>query len=323
MGQKKGKLGCHGSMCLMEEARVVMRHVPKVNSLGPPETSRALGEHARRVLLARWTTLLHYRAACLVHDDVDTVHDLRVATRRMRAALDLFRTCLPGDDIDAAYGQVRRLTRGVGRLRDVDEALLFFGQIATEYVTKSRMFAGLLRHLGERRSRESKRVRKRLKRFPTDEIGTGVVRLGDALAAGDMERATRRHAPTLTGYFFACSIRLFDSIEQLQALAGPEEHVTQRHALRIAIKRWRYFMEICGDVFGVDYRLLLEQLKEYQTLLGHLNDLAVFAALADECGLSDEERRLLVPLAALQSKEYLLRFAALSAEHPLRYEFRI
>lgn len=284
---------------------------------------QSLGGHARQVLLSRWDTLLRHRDACLVHDDVDTVHDLRVASRRMRAALDLFRTYLPGDDIDAVYGLVRRLTRGVGRLRDLDEALLFFGRSATESVAEPRLFAGLLHHLGERRFRESKRVRKLLKRFPLDEIGAVVMRLGAALVAEDAAEANQPHHPSLAGYFSACGIRLFGRVEQLQAQAAPEEHVTQRHALRIAIKRWRYFMEICGAAFGVDYHMLLEQLKEYQTLLGHLNDLAVFAALADEYGLGDEERRLLVPLVKRQNKEYLARFATLTEKRPLHYEFRL
>ena len=53
-------------------------------------------------------------------DDIERIHDMRVATRRMRSALALFEKCLPGKKAKAWNKQMRRVTRALGAARDAD-----------------------------------------------------------------------------------------------------------------------------------------------------------------------------------------------------------
>ena len=46
--------------------------------------------------------------------DVEHVHQLRVATRRARAALDIFADCLPDGAFTAAKKQLRKIRRAAG-----------------------------------------------------------------------------------------------------------------------------------------------------------------------------------------------------------------
>ncbi|HVW17594.1 MAG TPA: CHAD domain-containing protein, partial [Solirubrobacteraceae bacterium] len=53
-------------------------------------------------------------------DDVERVHDMRVATRRLRAALEVFEPCFPPKPYAAALREVKRLADALGARRDPD-----------------------------------------------------------------------------------------------------------------------------------------------------------------------------------------------------------
>jgi CHAD domain-containing protein len=55
--------------------------------------------------------------------DIERVHDMRVATRRLRAVLEIFATCFPRDDHRAVLRDVKRLADALGERRDPDVQL--------------------------------------------------------------------------------------------------------------------------------------------------------------------------------------------------------
>ena len=63
---------------------------------------------------------------CRTSAAVDAVHDLRVATRRLREALRLFGPWLPGEETRRVRRRLRQITRGLGPVRDQDVALEFY-----------------------------------------------------------------------------------------------------------------------------------------------------------------------------------------------------
>jgi len=60
---------------------------PKPERL-PPDSATIL-ERSRGVFFAQWEELLRLRRAVLKTSDLDDIHDLRVASRRFRAAVEL------------------------------------------------------------------------------------------------------------------------------------------------------------------------------------------------------------------------------------------
>ena len=56
-------------------------------------------------------------------DDVERVHDMRVATRRLRAALEIFEPCFPRKRHRKALKQVKALADALGERRDRDVAI--------------------------------------------------------------------------------------------------------------------------------------------------------------------------------------------------------
>ena len=274
------------------------------------------------ILLVRWKNLLSDREACLRHDDVDTVHDLRVSTRRLRSALNIFGQFYDNSQKTWAKGAVRQLTRQIGLLRDLDEGLLFFSQQNKDdsIYGKEKPFLPLLRELQSRRNKEAAKVRVLLKRLDRNVIEKHLKRIS---AASEPEScySDQLGVISLPGYLSEASIRLYNDIYEFLPPACTTQDVIQRHDLRIAIKRWRYFLEIVSEISGQDYSSKLELLKDYQNLLGHLNDLEVFWNLANECRINVGEHLNLQRVLNGKRDVYLLRLAELAELRPLRYEF--
>lgn len=56
----------------------------------------------------------------LAVDHIEALHDMRVATRRLRAALEIFEPCFPRTPFRDALGEVKRLADALGERRDRD-----------------------------------------------------------------------------------------------------------------------------------------------------------------------------------------------------------
>ncbi|GIK78772.1 MAG: CHAD domain-containing protein [Acidobacteria bacterium] len=87
------------------------------------------GEVAARVLEVRCRELIDSSAGVLDTADVERVHDMRVATRRLRAALEIFRPCLPAAAA-ATLKEVKGLADALGRRRDADVAIAMLTDFA-------------------------------------------------------------------------------------------------------------------------------------------------------------------------------------------------
>jgi CHAD domain-containing protein len=53
-------------------------------------------------------------------DDIERVHDMRVATRRLRAALEIFEPCFPEAQHSDALSEVKAVADALGERRDAD-----------------------------------------------------------------------------------------------------------------------------------------------------------------------------------------------------------
>ena len=65
-------------------------------------------------------------------DDIEPLHDMRVATRRLRAALEVYAPCFPSKRHRKALKRVKRLADALGERRDRDVAIEFLVGFAAE-----------------------------------------------------------------------------------------------------------------------------------------------------------------------------------------------
>jgi CHAD domain-containing protein len=102
------------------------------------------------------------------------------------------------------------------------------------------------------------------------------------------------------------------------------ERAEERHTLRIAVKKWRYFNELLAQLWlrRLDRQVAL--LKRYQGLLGELNDREVFLALVKGAsGLEPQVRERVTLVIAAQHRQLINDFKQLLSQQPLRYQLQI
>jgi CHAD domain-containing protein len=73
-----------------------------------------------RIVRTRSDELFAHAAGVLDTGDIERVHDMRVASRRLRAALEIFAVCFPAADHRRVLRDVKALAGALGERRDPD-----------------------------------------------------------------------------------------------------------------------------------------------------------------------------------------------------------
>jgi CHAD domain-containing protein len=85
--------------------------------------AETFADAAALVVEARAAEVFAFRERALDTGDIEGVHDMRVATRRLRAALEIFAVCFPRKPHRAVLKEVKRLADALGARRDPDVAI--------------------------------------------------------------------------------------------------------------------------------------------------------------------------------------------------------
>ena len=91
-----------------------------IDGISPDDAYAAV---AARVVSIRAEELADRADGVLDTADIERVHDMRVATRRLRAALEVFEPCFPRKAFKRALKDVKELADGLGERRDRDVAI--------------------------------------------------------------------------------------------------------------------------------------------------------------------------------------------------------
>jgi CHAD domain-containing protein len=83
----------------------------------------AYGDVAARVIEVRCQELVDHSAGVLDTSDIERVHAMRVASRRLRAALEVFMPCFPRKQARTVLKDVKGLADALGERRDADVAI--------------------------------------------------------------------------------------------------------------------------------------------------------------------------------------------------------
>ena len=75
---------------------------------------------AARIVRVRADELFEHADGVLDTSDIERVHDMRVASRRLRAVLEIFEPCFPQGDFKTVLRDVKALADALGERRDPD-----------------------------------------------------------------------------------------------------------------------------------------------------------------------------------------------------------
>ena len=97
--------------------------VAKAKPIPDLSADDAYAEAAAKIVQVRTGELIEHSEGVLDTGDIERVHDMRVATRRLRAALEIFEPCFPAKPYGEALSEVKRLADALGERRDRDVAI--------------------------------------------------------------------------------------------------------------------------------------------------------------------------------------------------------
>ena len=89
------------------------------------DCEESFGLAATRVVEVRAAEVFEPSSGVLEMDDIEPLHDMRVATRRLRAALEMFKPCFPRKRYRAALKPLKALADALGERRDRDVSIEF------------------------------------------------------------------------------------------------------------------------------------------------------------------------------------------------------
>ncbi|MFY9489018.1 MAG: CHAD domain-containing protein [Solirubrobacterales bacterium] len=104
----------------------------KATPIGGLSASDSFAAAAHKILAVRSGELLQQRDRVLDTGDIEGVHDMRVASRRLRAVLEIFEPCFDKKAHRAALRDVKRLADDLGRRRDPDVQIALLESFASE-----------------------------------------------------------------------------------------------------------------------------------------------------------------------------------------------
>ena len=156
----------------------------------------------RSLIGERWRELWKALPAAVANEDPEGVHKLRVASRRLRAAMDVSTDCFPAKWFNPLHKRARAITSALGTVRDHDVQLEQFAKLRRRANAAERQGIDLLTSKIEReraRAREemadflsrieSSNLRKTSKRrFPID----GAADNGASSKTGKKKRSARK-----------------------------------------------------------------------------------------------------------------------------------
>src|SRR2546423_11591721 len=128
--------------------------------------SGSFAEAAARAVETRAEEVFEHRAGVLDVSEIERVHDMRVATRRLRAAMEIFAPCFPRREHKRLLKEVKALADALGERRDRDVAIAALGEAASKLTATERPG---LRHLQDDLRREQEEANMLLARM-LDEI---------------------------------------------------------------------------------------------------------------------------------------------------------
>ncbi|HKA79545.1 MAG TPA: CYTH and CHAD domain-containing protein [Xanthobacteraceae bacterium] len=244
---------------------------PKLN-LTPGMTA---GLSFRHIILNSFAHLTANDDCARLNLHVEGVHQCRIALRRLRSAFKIYRPLLRRKPIEPIEDGVRWLGKVLGTARDLDVLQAELLEPASEALGAAEQLAPLMASLQAKKA-------------------GAYAEVGEALASARyrhflIDLCALAHADDL-GKSGADSPRLDQPLAELAARALSKAHrkllmrgrefetlsETERHDVRIALKRLRYALDFFGGVFdGAPRKKFFKKLARLQDDLGRMNDVAV------------------------------------------------
>jgi CHAD domain-containing protein len=267
----------------MNQARAKVLPYPESRTTIGMNPDDSYAEAGRKVMLYHFAEMLRNEPGTRLGEDIEALHDMRVATRRLRAAFEVFAPAFDPEALKPHLRGLRNTGRTLGRVRDLD-VMLDKAQVYRKSLAEpeQRSLDILLTDWNEQRDRdrahllafldsEEYQTFKRKFNVFVNTPGMGVLPFNRDEPVPDL---VKEIAPVL----------VYTRLGHVRAYAPylPGAPIERLHALRIEFKLFRYTVEFFREVFCGNVKEVIDLLKKVQDHLGDLNDADVVRIVLQE-----------------------------------------
>lgn len=210
-------------------------------------------------------------------EDIECIHRMRVASRRLRSTLPLFHACFPGKKMSAWLSKIKVVTGSLSRARDLDVQLDVL-QHFLEETTQKRYQPGVRRimiRLNQKRALQQTKVLQMLDQLTEwqfiDELRAAMQQKLDV-------SVVIQNATTFPLYYLSyrsISNQLEIMLKHNEAIFDPE-NIKELHQMRIEAKRLRYIMETFSAIYPEEFKSFIRNVKNIQEFTGNIHDCDVW-----------------------------------------------
>jgi CHAD domain-containing protein len=291
-GKMKGRAADAGDVepadAAASEPPSLPAEAPPAVQVGPKPGPRTIGvvaedslpEAARKVLQFHFSKMQRREAGTRTGTDAEDLHDMRVATRRMRAAWRVFDGAFRASKTKKLRRHLERLADRLGAVRDLD--VLIEGLEAYGIALDEDERPGLDPVFSVWRRQRAAARTQLIGELDSDRYATFVKEMDAFLEAGANAAAAIATPTAPHRVRDRAASQLWAAYEAVRAYEPvfTWADVETLHELRIAVKWLRYTLEFFGETLGPDFARLLARVVALQDYLGSLHDADVATKLA-------------------------------------------
>jgi CHAD domain-containing protein len=275
----------------------------------PIASDEPMSEAGRDLLALHYGRMVANEEGSRLGEDIEAVHDMRVATRRMRAAFQVFDPYYKDKAVKPHIKGLRRTGQTLGAVRDLDVLLEKARAFQAELPEEDRAtMAPLIIHWEAAREMARRELIEYLDGDAYREFKTEFESFLSTPGEGALEVPPGQPVPHLVRH--VAPQLIFERYETVRAYDTliPGMPLTTYHLLRIDFKRLRYALEFFKDVLGPESLAVIKQTTAVQDLLGELQDAHVAEGLINDFLTAQQKRKKKAQPPSLAGVEHYLAY---------------
>jgi CHAD domain-containing protein len=236
----------------------------------------SMAEAGRKILLRNFVQMLSHEPGARTGEEIENVHQMRVATRRMRSAFRVFKPYYKTKVVQSFVKSLKTIADALGVIRDLDVMIDDLEQHQAKLAQPDQpAHQATIDQLNARRDKTRGKLIVLLDSDAYQQFvqvyANFLTQPGKGLKGmdtGGINPYQVRHVVPVVIHHYLANVRAYDVVIENAELAT-------LHALRIDFKQLRYTIAHFSDVLGTTSQQFIKDIKTMQDYLGRLNDIRV------------------------------------------------